>query len=63
MKEHAVIVNKNAGIAWLKNRGYKIANIVRMDYTEYAYSDGTIGLYILDDDLYSVILYFFVGSS
>ncbi len=58
MKEHAVIVNKNAGIAWLKNRGYKIANIVRMDYTEYAYSDGTIGLYILDDDLYSVILYF-----
>jgi len=56
MKEHKIILDKNAGIAWLKNRGYKVADVVKMDYSEYEYKNGTIGLYIVDNFLYSIIL-------
>ncbi len=58
MTEHAPIKDKDAGFTWLKNKGYSVANIVKMDYTEYAYKDGTVGLYTIDDFLHSVILYF-----
>lgn len=50
--------NKDEGIAWLKKRGFTEANIVKMDYTEYAYKDGTIGLYTIDDFHHSIILNF-----
>ena len=56
--EHSPIADKDAGYAWLKERGYTRAHIVKMAYTEYAYKGGTIGLYIIDDFLHSVILYF-----
>lgn len=52
------IADKNVGILWLKNRGYKSAGIVKMNYTEYEYKNGTVGLYVLNDLLNSVILYF-----
>src|SRR3989344_1594372 len=58
MTEHKPIQNKDAGITWLKNHGFIIANIVKMVYTEYSYKNGTVGLYIIDDFLHSVILYF-----
>jgi hypothetical protein len=56
--KHETIPDKNAGFAWLKNRGFKVANIVKMNYVEYAYKNGTIGLYIIDDFLHSIILYY-----
>jgi len=58
MTGHRPISDKLAGFAWLKNRGYKTANIVKMDYTEYTYKNGTVGLYTIDDALKSVILYY-----
>lgn len=58
MTEHSLILDKDAGFAWLRGRGYTSANIVDMNYTEYAYRDGTIGLYVIDGFLYSIILYY-----
>lgn len=58
MMEHFRVSDKDAGFAWLRGRGYNSANIVDMDYTEYTYQDGTVGLYIIDGFLHSVILYY-----
>lgn len=58
LTEHSQIADKHAGIAWLKSKKYRSADIVKMDYTEYAYNDGTVGLYMIDDFLRSVILYY-----
>lgn len=48
--------DREEGFAWLKKRGYKVANIVKMDYVEYKYKNGTLGLYRIDDFLLSIIL-------
>lgn len=56
MTDHSKIADKKEGIDWLKKRGFTKANVVKMEYSEFAYKDGTVGLYILDDFLYSVIL-------
>ena len=58
MTEHRPITDKAEGLVWLKRRGFTTANIVSMAYTEYAYKDGTVGLYMIDDFLSSVILYY-----
>ncbi len=58
LTEHKTIKDKDAGLAWLKEKGYTTANIVKMAYTEYEYKNGTVGLYIIDDFLHSVILYY-----
>jgi hypothetical protein len=50
------VKNKSEGIAWLKKRGFSTANIVKMDYDEYEYKGGTLGLYTIDNFLLSVIL-------
>ncbi len=54
--ESIPIANKEAGFSWLKSRGYQTANIVKMAYTEYSYKEGTVGLYIIDDFLHSIVL-------
>jgi hypothetical protein len=54
--EHKEIVNKESGFAWLKSRGFTTVNIVKMDYVEFEYNHGIVGLYVIDDFLYSVIL-------
>lgn len=56
--EHAPIPDKQAGIAWLSNKGYTNASLVKMAYSEYAYNNGIVGLYIIDDFFKSVILYY-----
>lgn len=58
LTEHTPIASKEAGLAWLRSKGYAAANIVKMAYTEYEYKNGTIGLYLIDDCLRSVILYY-----
>jgi hypothetical protein len=52
------IPNKQSGYDWLKNKGYTQINVVKMDYTEYAYKNGTVGFYIINKTLLSVILYY-----
>lgn len=58
LTEHRAIADKDQGFLWLKDRGYTMANIVSMDYEEYAYQGGIVGLYVIDGFLYSVILDF-----
>jgi hypothetical protein len=60
--ENFLIKDKSEGLAWLKRRGNKIANIVKMDYTEYEYKNGTVGLYTIDDFHHSIILNFSEGE-
>lgn len=62
LTESKQIAGKEDGLAWLKSRGYKKANIVDMNYGEYAYNNGTVGLYVIDDFLYSVVLSYPVGQ-
>lgn len=57
LTEDRAIADKAEGLAWLKDRGYTQVDMVDMDYTDYAYEDGTIGLYSIDHGaVYSVIL-------
>ncbi len=58
MIEHRKIPDKKSGLIWLKQQGFNKANVVKMEYAEYTYKNGTVGLYIINDFLYSVILYF-----
>jgi hypothetical protein len=62
LTHHEQIEGKAAGLRWLKSLGYTKAAIVDMDYTEYAYAGGTIGLYLIDNVLRSVILTYPVES-
>lgn len=52
------IDSEQKGFEWLKSRGFTEANLIKMDYVEYGYKDGTVGLYTIDDFYKSVILYF-----
>lgn len=56
--DHFPLSSKEEGLTWLKAKGYTVANIVTMDYEEYEYNGGTVGTYIIDGFLPSVILYF-----
>lgn len=57
LTESRRIANKDEGFAWLRKKGYSSVDIVTMDYSEYSYAHGTVGLYIIDGFLRSVILY------
>ena len=50
------------GLRWLKDKGYKMVDIVKMAYTDYEYKDGIVGLYMINDFLYSIILDFPEGQ-
>src|SRR3989344_6957889 len=54
--EEFPLKDSQEGITWLKKRGFKVANIVKMEYVEYTYKNGTVGLYTIDDFHHSVIL-------
>lgn len=58
LTKHTPIIDKAAGLRWLKKQGYTQMNIVRMAYTDYEYKNGIVGLYSIDDSLHSVILDF-----
>jgi adenylate cyclase class IV len=50
------VKDKKAGITWLKTRGFDKITHLKMLYTEYKYDQGIVGLYFINDILYSVIL-------
>lgn len=50
--------SRKAGLLWLKEQGYSTLDVVTMRYATYRYQGGLIGLYIINDTLYSVILEF-----
>ncbi len=48
----------SAGLRWLRDKGYESCTTVKITHTDYEYNVGLIGLYIINDLLYSVILDF-----
>ncbi|MFA6081674.1 MAG: hypothetical protein WC741_04690 [Patescibacteria group bacterium] len=58
LKQKIPLLTLNQGLKWLKDKGYQKVGIVKMAYTDYEYKNGIIGLYVIDDFLYSVILDF-----
>ncbi len=52
----------DAGLSWLKHKGYATVNIVTMSQTDYQYKNGIVGLYVIDGNLCSVILDFPAGK-
>ncbi len=55
LTENIPIKNTETGLQWLKDKGYKAVNIVKMANTDYEYKGGIVGFYLIDDFLTSII--------
>ena len=62
LNDEIPVESTKAGLKWLKNKGYKKVNVVKMANTDYEYKNGIVGLYVIEDFLYSVILDFPEGQ-
>ncbi len=62
LQDNIPVENTGAGLQWLKDKGFKTVNIVKMVYTDYDYKNGIVGLYKINDFLFSVILDFPKGQ-
>ena len=62
LMENISMESVEAGLNWLKNRGYKEFSVIKMDETDYEYKGGIVGLYTINDFLCSVILDFPPGK-
>jgi len=62
LKQKIPVLTTEAGLKWLKDKGYKIVDLVKMVYTDYEDKNGIVGLYVINDFLYSVILDFPEGQ-
>ena len=58
LTERIPIKSVAEGLQWLRDKGYKFYTVVKMQYGDYDFRDGRVGLYIINDFLLSVILDF-----
>lgn len=58
LTENVPVQDLEGGFHWLKRRVFEQVDVVKMDYIDYEYDNGTVGLYTLNDSLLSVILDF-----
>lgn len=56
LKQNIPVSNTDAGLQWLKNKGYKTVTVIKITHTNYEYKNGIVGLYLIDNFLHSVIL-------
>src|SRR3989339_49238 len=56
LKQKIPMKSTEEGLRWLKDKGYKMVDIIKMTYTDYEYKGGIIGLYTINDFLFSIIL-------
>lgn len=56
--EDRALESKDEGFKWLKEKGFSNVDVVEMEYEEYAHKGGTVGLYVINSELYSVILFY-----
>jgi len=54
--ESIPVESVKAGLKWLKDKSYKVVNLVKMANEDYEYKGGQVRLYTIDDWLRSVIL-------
>lgn len=50
------VKDKHEGIKWLEDNGFKERMHVKMAHDDYEYDNGIVGLYVINDELLSVIL-------
>lgn len=62
LTENIPVESTEAGLKWLKNKGFKVVNLVKMEYADYEYKNGIVGLYVINDFLQSVILDYVDGQ-
>lgn len=58
LAENIPVSDLEAGFQWLRDKGYKQVDVVKMDYVDYEYDGGIVGLYTVNGNLLSVILDF-----
>ncbi len=58
LAETITVKDIDNGFEWLKRKGYTTVDVVKMDYVDYGYDDGVVGLYTINNNLHSVILDF-----
>jgi len=58
LTQNIPLEDRQTGLDWLKNKGYNRVGIVKMQHTDYEYKNGLVGLYTINDSLYSIILDF-----
>ena len=56
LTEKFKVKNKDEGIKWLQKNGFKEIVYIKMAHRDYAYGNGIVGLYVINDSLLSVIL-------
>ncbi|MBP7740940.1 hypothetical protein KA089_02050 [Candidatus Woesebacteria bacterium] len=56
LKKSISVKNVEEGLKWLKSKGYKAVDLIKMDNVDYEYKGGQIRLYLIDDWLHSIIL-------
>lgn len=56
--ENIPVKELSEGFQWLRDKGYQSVDVVKMDYVDYEYNDGIVGLYVINDTLRSIILDF-----
>lgn len=56
LEESLPMENTEEGLKWLKDKGYKVVNLVKMANVDYEYKGGLVRLYVIDDWSHSVIL-------
>ncbi len=56
LRENIAVQNLAAGEAWLKDHGFNTISVVKMSHADYEHKAGLVGLYLINDWLYSVIL-------
>lgn len=62
LAERIPLKDVNEGVEWLRDNNYDEVAVVRMSHTDFAYRGGIVGLYVINDFLYSVILDFPSGQ-
>lgn len=62
LTDNIPVANERKGFKWLNSKGYKKVGKVKMANTNYEYKTGEVGLYTINDWLYSVILDYPAGE-
>ena len=62
LTQRVALKDLHEGLEWLRENGYDEVAVVKMRNTDFEYRGGVVGLYVINDFLYSVILDFPSGE-
>ncbi|MBT3249823.1 MAG: hypothetical protein HN846_00125 [Candidatus Pacebacteria bacterium] len=62
LEQSVSVGSVEAGLEWLRGKGYQAVDLVKMSSIDYEYQGGLVRLYLIDDWLHSVILDYPAGK-